>query len=74
MYNNIIDASRGIIRERGPMGLYRGLGVTLVEIIPYAALQFGIYDMLTSAWRVSDGRVGGERHGSWQVSGGRLGH
>ena len=56
------------------MGLYRGLGVTLVEIIPYAALQFGIYDMLTSAWRVSDGRVGGERHGSWQVSGGRLGH
>ena len=40
----MIDAGRGIIRERGLVGLYRGLGVTLVEIIPYAALQFGLYD------------------------------
>jgi len=23
--------------------------------MPYAALQFGMYDMLTSAWRVSEG-------------------
>ena len=53
VYNNMFDAGRGILRERGPLGLYRGLGVTLVEIMPYAALQFGLYDMFTAAWRVS---------------------
>jgi solute carrier family 25 thiamine pyrophosphate transporter 19 len=28
----------------------RGLGVTLVEIMPYAALQFGLYDAFNKAW------------------------
>ena len=30
-------------------GLYAGLTATLVEIIPYAALQFGLYDVFTGA-------------------------
>lgn len=33
-----------IIKTRGIQGLYAGLSPTLVEIIPYAGLQFGTYD------------------------------
>lgn len=33
-----------IIKTRGIRGLYAGLSPTLVEIIPYAGLQFGSYD------------------------------
>ncbi|KAK1390479.1 Mitochondrial thiamine pyrophosphate carrier [Heracleum sosnowskyi] len=33
-----------IIKDRGFRGLYAGLSPTLVEIIPYAGLQFGTYD------------------------------
>lgn len=55
VYNNMFEAGRGIMRDNGPLGLYRGLGVTLVEIMPYAALQFGLYDMITSAWKVCVG-------------------
>lgn len=33
-----------IVRVRGFQGLYAGLTPTLVEIIPYAGLQFGTYD------------------------------
>lgn len=33
-----------IVRNRGFQGLYSGLSPTLVEIIPYAGLQFGTYD------------------------------
>lgn len=53
VYHNIVDATRGIVKEGGVRSLYRGLGVTLVEIVPYAALQFGLYDMFTSAWKAS---------------------
>lgn len=61
MYRGIGDAARGIVREHGVQGLFRGLGVTLVEIIPYAALQFGLYDtftrMYTSARKDSSRQV-----------------
>lgn len=33
-----------IFRTRGIQGLYSGLTPTLVEIVPYAGLQFGTYD------------------------------
>jgi solute carrier family 25 thiamine pyrophosphate transporter 19 len=51
VYRGMFDAARGICRNGGPKALYRGLGVTLVEIVPYAALQFGLYDALNAAWR-----------------------
>ena len=50
VYNGLPDAVRGIISQRGFKGLYSGLGVTLLEIVPYAALQFGFYDAFTSAY------------------------
>lgn len=33
-----------ILKTRGLRGLYAGLAPTLVEIVPYAGLQFGTYD------------------------------
>ena len=45
----MLDAARGVVSRQGVRGLYSGLSVTLVEIIPYAALQFGLYDLFTAA-------------------------
>ncbi|CAK8531721.1 unnamed protein product [Lathyrus sativus] len=44
VYPNMRSASLDILRTRGFRGLYSGLSPTLVEIIPYAGLQFGTYD------------------------------
>ena len=38
------------MKEKGIRGLYSGLSVTLMEIVPYAALQFGFYDAFTAAY------------------------
>ena len=45
----MLDAARGVVSKQGVLGLYSGLSVTLLEIVPYAALQFGLYDLFTSA-------------------------
>lgn len=44
VYPNMRSAFFDIIRTRGFRGLFAGLSPTLVEIIPYAGLQFGTYD------------------------------
>ncbi|KAG9134399.1 hypothetical protein Leryth_023784 [Lithospermum erythrorhizon] len=44
VYPNMRSAFAEILRTRGFPGLYAGLTPTLVEIIPYAGLQFGTYD------------------------------
>ncbi|XP_054821970.1 mitochondrial thiamine diphosphate carrier 2-like isoform X2 [Prosopis cineraria] len=44
VYPNMRAALIDILRTRGIRGLYAGLSPTLVEIIPYAGLQFGTYD------------------------------
>lgn len=59
VYRGTLDAARGVLARSGPRGLFAGLGTTLVEIVPYAALQFGLYDGLT---RAADRRAG-ERGG-----------
>jgi hypothetical protein len=53
----MVDAAQGIVRQQGARGLYRGLGVTLVEIMPYAALQFGLYDLFNTLY--ARAQVGG---------------
>ncbi|KAL2641582.1 hypothetical protein R1flu_009169 [Riccia fluitans] len=53
VYPTMRSAFLGIRQSRGITGLYAGLTPSLVEIIPYAGLQFGSYDTLkrwTSAW------------------------
>ncbi|KAK7329424.1 hypothetical protein VNO77_23591 [Canavalia gladiata] len=44
VYPNMRTAFVDILQARGFQGLYAGLPPTLVEIIPYAGLQFGTYD------------------------------
>lgn len=44
VYPNMRAAFVDIMKNRGFKGLYAGLSPTLVEIIPYAGLQFGTYD------------------------------
>ncbi|MED6159971.1 hypothetical protein PIB30_047130 [Stylosanthes scabra] len=44
VYPNMRSAFVDIVKTRGFSGLYAGLSPTLVEIIPYAGLQFGTYD------------------------------
>ncbi|XP_022138782.1 mitochondrial thiamine diphosphate carrier 2-like isoform X2 [Momordica charantia] len=53
IYPTMRSAFMDIIRARGFRGLYAGLSPTLVEIVPYAGLQFGTYDTFkrwTIAW------------------------
>lgn len=53
IYPNMRSAFVEIMNTRGFRGLYAGLSPTLVEIIPYAGLQFGTYDTFkrwTMAW------------------------
>ncbi|CAK8563675.1 unnamed protein product [Lathyrus sativus] len=44
VYPNMRSAFMDIIKTRGFQGMYAGLSPTLVEIVPYAGLQFGTYD------------------------------
>lgn len=44
VYPTMRSAFVDITRTRGFRGLYAGLSPTLVEIVPYAGLQFGTYD------------------------------
>ncbi|KAM0002854.1 putative mitochondrial carrier protein [Helianthus debilis subsp. tardiflorus] len=53
IYPNMRSAFVDIMTTRGFRGLYAGLSPTLVEIVPYAGLQFGTYDTFkrwTMAW------------------------
>lgn len=44
VYPTMRSAFVDIVKIRGFRGLYAGLSPTLVEIVPYAGLQFGTYD------------------------------
>lgn len=48
VYAGMLEAAQGIIKDNGVKGLYRGMGITVLEIMPYAALQFGLYDVFNT--------------------------
>ncbi|XVF38698.1 hypothetical protein REPUB_Repub20aG0124100 [Reevesia pubescens] len=56
VYPTMRSAFFDIVRTRGFRGLYAGLSPTLVEIIPYAGLQFGTYDTF-KRWSMAWNRV-----------------
>lgn len=69
MYHGLTAAARGIVAQHGMRGLYRGLGITMIEIVPYSALQFGLYDSLNSAYnkfrvrfRIREGMLQPKQH------------
>ena len=46
VYDSLPAAAAGVLKNRGPAGLYAGVGVTLLEIMPASAIQFGVYALL----------------------------
>ncbi|MCO5575851.1 hypothetical protein L7F22_029656 [Adiantum nelumboides] len=44
IYPDLRSAFIGTLQSRGVRGLYAGLAPTLIEIVPYAGIQFGSYD------------------------------
>ncbi|GMH32952.1 hypothetical protein BSKO_00786 [Bryopsis sp. KO-2023] len=48
IYSGMRDAAAKIVKRNGLGGLYSGFRVTLVEVIPYSAIQFAAYDSLNA--------------------------
>nr|DAD44382.1 TPA_asm: hypothetical protein HUJ06_002612 [Nelumbo nucifera] len=46
VYNGIKDVFRSVYMEGGILALYRGVGPTLIGILPYAGLKFYVYEEL----------------------------
>ncbi|KAK8581917.1 hypothetical protein V6N12_072119 [Hibiscus sabdariffa] len=45
-YSGVRDVVTSVYKEAGIRGLYRGVGPTLVGILPYAGLKFYVYEVL----------------------------
>lgn len=43
-YNGIVDALRKIYRDEGVRGLYRGLSMSIISVVPSLALNFALYE------------------------------
>ncbi|CAI0412157.1 unnamed protein product [Linum tenue] len=50
-YRGIGHALQTICREEGVLGLYKGLGATLLGVGPNIALSFSVYESLRSLWQ-----------------------
>jgi len=62
VYSGMCSAATAIYKERGVKGLYRGVGVTVFEIMPYAALQFGLYDVFLRLMDTASAGKEGDRN------------
>lgn len=60
VYDSLPAAAAGILKSRGPAGLYAGVGVTLLEIVPASAIQFGVYALLRDIARGASSSETGE--------------
>ena len=49
-YNGITDAMKKIVHEEGVIGLYRGIGATLMQVAPSLAINYAAYETARSAW------------------------
>jgi len=49
-YRGIVHALTHIVQQEGVLGLYRGLGATLLQVTPSLALNFALYDSFKDAW------------------------
>ncbi|XP_065854784.1 uncharacterized protein [Euphorbia lathyris] len=50
-YSGIWNAFQTICREEGFLGMYRGLGATLLGVGPSIAISFSVYESLRSSWK-----------------------
>lgn len=45
-FSGVVNTFLTVVRQQGPRALYRGLSPTLVAMMPYAGLDFAIYEQL----------------------------
>ncbi|XP_031557885.1 mitochondrial thiamine pyrophosphate carrier-like [Actinia tenebrosa] len=50
VYSSMIEAARMMYTLEGPTSFYKGLIPSLLQIFPYAGLQFGSYTLLKMIW------------------------
>lgn len=43
-FNGLVDCIQKIFKHDGPIGLYRGFGISVLGIIAYRASYFGMFD------------------------------
>ncbi|OWZ23399.1 Mitochondrial Carrier (MC) protein [Phytophthora megakarya] len=55
-YRGMVDCFRKVIRDEGPLALYRGTGPNLARIVPYAAVMFSTYETTKKTLRMLSGR------------------
>eukprot|EP00803_Ostreobium_quekettii_P003345 evm.model.scf_362EXC.13 EVM.evm.TU.scf_362EXC.13 scf_362EXC:76176-79333(-) len=53
-YSGIIPTLQKIIRDEGVLGMYKGLGATLLQVGPNLALNYCCYETLRSYWIAGD--------------------
>ncbi|XP_057523083.1 uncharacterized protein LOC130802966 isoform X1 [Amaranthus tricolor] len=51
-YKGIGHTLRTICKEEGALGLYKGLGATLLSVGPNIAISFTVYDTLRTQWQL----------------------
>lgn len=56
VYAGLVEATQSIARSNGLAGFYKGLNVTLIEIIPYAAIHFASYELYKTALQKTEVR------------------
>lgn len=47
-YSSVWGTLRSVFRSGGPLGLYAGVGMTLIGALPFEGLKFGLYDAFNS--------------------------
>ncbi len=58
-YRSYGHAMTTIVEKEGPLALFRGLSPTLLGIIPYAGLSFGVFETLKAHYKTTDGHIPG---------------
>ncbi|KAF5181715.1 mitochondrial substrate carrier family protein B-like, partial [Thalictrum thalictroides] len=51
-YRGIAHALRTICRDEGFLGLYKGLGASLLGVGPNIAISFSVYETLRTSWQL----------------------
>lgn len=55
---SVIESTRSILKNKGFLGLYRGIIPNMIRIAPYCTINFVIYDRLEQRYRKRVGRGG----------------
>jgi hypothetical protein len=53
-YANVVEAVRGILREEGVAGLYKGAGAQVAQVIPVAGLSWVVFEAAKRALQAED--------------------